>query len=91
MTILGFATCCKEMTGILVDHPIDLVILDLRLAGGDGMVLAQRLRDDADRIMGLELGAAGHQAKRRPRLPLCLLRTQHTNEAAGKKTAGTSN
>jgi two-component system, OmpR family, response regulator len=71
------ASSGKEMTGILVDHPIDLVILDLRLAGEDGMALARRLRDEcaipiiiltgvrdeADRIMGLELGADDYLTK----------------------------
>jgi two-component system, OmpR family, response regulator len=61
----------KEMTGILVDHTIDLVVLDLRLAGKDGMAPVRRLRDEsaipiiiltdardeANRITGLELGA----------------------------------
>jgi two-component system OmpR family response regulator len=61
----------KEMTGILVDHTIDLVVLDLRLAGEDGMAPVRRLReesaipiiiltaarDEANRITGLELGA----------------------------------
>jgi two-component system OmpR family response regulator len=61
----------KEMTAMLADHAIDLVVLDLRLAGEDGMALARKLRDEsaipviilsgvrdeADRIMGLELGA----------------------------------
>jgi two-component system OmpR family response regulator len=67
----------KEMTEFLIDHSIDLVILDLRLAGEDGMVLARKLRaessipviiltgvnDEADRIMGLELGADDYLTK----------------------------
>ena len=71
------ASSGKEMTGILADHSIDLVVLDLRLAGEDGMVLARRLReqsaipiilltgvqDEADRIMGLELGADDYLTK----------------------------
>jgi two-component system OmpR family response regulator len=74
---VNVASSGKEMTRILVDHSIDLVILDRRLAGEDGMVLARRLReestipiiiltgvsDDADRIMGLELGADDYLTK----------------------------
>src|SRR5579863_1184806 len=61
----------KEMSAALTEHAIDLVVLDLRLAGEDGMTLARKLReessipvimltgvrDEADRVMGLELGA----------------------------------
>jgi two-component system OmpR family response regulator len=64
-------TSGKEMTGLLVDHTIDLVVLDLRLAGKDGMAPVRRLReesaipiiiltdarDEANQITGLELGA----------------------------------
>jgi DNA-binding response OmpR family regulator len=60
-----------EMSQALAEHAIDLVVLDLRLAGEDGMQLARKLReegatpiiivsgrqDEADRVMGLELGA----------------------------------
>jgi two-component system, OmpR family, response regulator len=67
----------KEMTRVLVDQAIDLVVLDLRLAGEDGMALARRLRegsaipiimltglrDEADRVMGLELGADDYLTK----------------------------
>jgi DNA-binding response OmpR family regulator len=74
---VNVASSGTEMTGILVDHAIDLVVLDLRLAGEDGMVLARKLReesaipiiiltgvcDDADRIMGLELGADDYLTK----------------------------
>jgi DNA-binding response OmpR family regulator len=61
----------EQMATILEDEAIDLVILDLRLAGEDGMAIARTLReksaipiimltgvrDEADRVMGLELGA----------------------------------
>jgi DNA-binding response OmpR family regulator len=67
----------KEMMRILADQAVDLVVLDLRLAGENGMALALRMRerwaipvimltgvlDEADRIMGLELGADDYITK----------------------------
>src|SRR6202035_2663026 len=67
----------KEMLEILADHAIDLVVLDLRLAGEDGMALARNLReesaipviiltgvrDEADRIIGLELAPDDYLTK----------------------------
>jgi two-component system OmpR family response regulator len=67
----------REMKETLVDHAIDLVVLDLRLAGEDGMALARKLReesaipiimltgvrDEADRVMSLELGADDYLTK----------------------------
>src|SRR3979490_2655037 len=58
-------------------HAIDLVMLDLRLAGEDGMELARKVReegatpiiivtgkhDEADREMGLEIGADDYVMK----------------------------
>ncbi len=66
-----------EMAQALDQHAIDLVVLDLRLAGEDGMELARKLReegatpiiivtgkhDEADRVMGLELGADDYVMK----------------------------
>ena len=60
-----------DMEKALAERAIDVVVLDLRLAGEDGMQLAKKLRettqipiiivsgrkDEADRVMGLELGA----------------------------------
>ena len=60
-----------EMAQALAQHTIDLVVLDLRLGGEDGMDIASRLRlesqipivmvtgrcEEIDRVMGLELGA----------------------------------
>ncbi|WP_151635969.1 response regulator transcription factor [Noviherbaspirillum aerium] len=67
-------------TGImeaLADKAIDLIILDVKLPGQDGMQIARRLReactipiiivtglkDEADRVMGLELGADDYLTK----------------------------
>jgi DNA-binding response OmpR family regulator len=66
-----------EMAQAFAEHAIDLVVLDLRLAAEDGMELARRLREDgatpiiivsgkqdeADRVMGLELGADDYVMK----------------------------
>jgi two-component system, OmpR family, response regulator len=67
----------RSMQEILTDQVVDLVVLDLKLRGEDGMALARRLRDDseipilmltgrseeADRVMGLELGADDYLTK----------------------------
>jgi len=71
--LLRVSVACNgaEMTRVLAEEAIDLVVLDLRLAGEDGMAIARALRaqsaipivmltgvrDEADRVMGLELGA----------------------------------
>lgn len=61
----------KEMTRVLESGVVDLVILDLKLPGEDGMTIARKLREEsnipiiiltgrreqADRVMGLELAA----------------------------------
>jgi DNA-binding response OmpR family regulator len=66
-----------EMEKILAEEAIDVVVLDLRLAGEDGMQHARKLRetsaipiiivsgrkDEADRVMGLELGADDYLTK----------------------------
>jgi DNA-binding response OmpR family regulator len=66
-----------EMAHAFAEHAIDLVVLDLRLVGEDGMQLARTLRaesavpiiivtgkqDEADRVMGLELGADDYVTK----------------------------
>jgi two-component system OmpR family response regulator len=80
----------REMSAILTEQAIDLVVLDLRLAGEDGMTLARKLReesaipviiltgvrDEADRIMGLELGADDYLTKPfSPRELLARIRT----------------
>ena len=67
----------EEMTRVLAEQAIDVIVLDLRLTGEDGMELARRVRaestipiimvtgkkDEADRVMGLELGADDYITK----------------------------
>jgi two-component system OmpR family response regulator len=67
----------RELASVIARESIDAVILDLRLPGEDGMQIAQRLRsestvpilmltgrvDEADRVMGLELGADDYLTK----------------------------
>jgi two-component system OmpR family response regulator len=80
----------QQMMQILDDETIDLVILDLRLNDEDGMSLARTLRerlaisvimltgvkDEADRVMGLELGADDYVTKPfSPRELLARIRT----------------
>src|ERR1700730_14372572 len=66
-----------DMEKVLAEHAIDVIVLDLRLAGEDGMQLAKKLRetseipiiivsgrkDEADRVMGLERGADDYITK----------------------------
>ncbi|MCC6197813.1 MAG: response regulator [Burkholderiales bacterium] len=66
-----------EMAKVLTLQAVDVVLLDLRLAGEDGMHHARKLRessripiiivsgrkDEADRVMGLELGADDYITK----------------------------
>jgi len=66
-----------ELTSAMARDTVDLVILDLRLQGEDGMQIARRLREEsaipilmltgraeeADRVMGLELGADDYLTK----------------------------
>src|SRR5947207_13634716 len=67
----------KEIAAVMARHTIDLLILDLKLPGEDGMQIARHLRaesdvpiiiltgrrDEADRVMGLELGADDYLTK----------------------------
>ncbi len=65
------------LTEVLAREAIDLVVLDLRLPGEDGMQIMHRMRatssipillltgviEEADRVMGLELGADDYLTK----------------------------
>ncbi len=87
---VSVASSGEEMSKILADEAVDLVVLDLRLAGEDGMAIARSLRDpssipivmltgvrdEADRVMGLELGADDYIVKPfSPRELLARIRT----------------
>jgi two-component system, OmpR family, response regulator len=78
------------MQKVIAEQVVDLVVLDLKLRGEDGMGLARRLRDEseipiimltgrseeADRVMGLELGADDYLTKPfSPRELLARIRT----------------
>ena len=66
-----------ELSAAMARELVDLVILDLRLPGEDGMQIARKLREEsaipilmltgraeeADRVMGLELGADDYLTK----------------------------
>ncbi|HEX4377732.1 MAG TPA: response regulator [Steroidobacteraceae bacterium] len=84
------ATNSAELMQALSEETIDLVVLDLRLGDEDGMVIARQLRsqytvpivmltgvrDEADRVMGLELGADDYIVKPfSPRELLARIRT----------------
>jgi two-component system, OmpR family, response regulator len=67
----------QAIADVMARHTIDLLILDLKMPGEDGMQIARDLRaasdipiiiltgrkDEADRVMGLELGADDYLTK----------------------------
>lgn len=68
----------QAMASVLQEKPVDLIILDMKLGGEDGLDLMRRLgsppeapiivvtghrRDETDRIVGLELGADDYLTK----------------------------
>jgi two-component system OmpR family response regulator len=73
------ATHGREMRAVLAAQAIDLVVLDVMLPGEDGLALCRDLRsreveplpvlmltargDEADRVLGLEMGADDYLAK----------------------------
>ena len=74
VTVIGTG---RQIASTMARQTIDLVILDLKLPGEDGMQIARELRadsdipiimltgrkDEADRVMGLELGADDYLTK----------------------------
>ena len=92
-----------ELMGALGGQVVDLVLLDLRLAGEDGMQLLRQLRahsqipviiltgrtEEADRVMGLELGADDYLTKPfSPRELLARIRTVLRRTHAGQEVHG---
>jgi two-component system OmpR family response regulator len=67
----------RELMDVMARETVDLVVLDVRLRGEDGMQIARKLREqssipilmltgraeEADRVMGLELGADDYLTK----------------------------
>jgi len=97
------ATDGAELTKALRAQVVDLVLLDLRLPGEDGMQLLRQLRaesqipviiltgraEEADRVMGLELGADDYLTKPfSPRELLARIRTVLRRAHAGHEAHG---
>ena len=66
----------RNMKRVLAERPVNLIILDLKLSNEDGLDLMHDLtrevpiiiltgyrRDEADRVVGLELGADDYMTK----------------------------
>jgi two-component system OmpR family response regulator len=93
----------RQVGATLVRETIDLVVLDLRMPGEDGMEIARKLRaeshlpiimltarkDEADRVMGLELGADDYLTKPfSPRELLARIRALLRRARAQQSVAG---
>jgi len=92
-----------QLLGCLRSGVVDLVLLDLRLQGEDGMQLLRQLRaeshipviiltgraEEADRVMGLELGADDYLTKPfSPRELVARIRTVLRRMQAGQEAHG---
>jgi two-component system, OmpR family, response regulator len=92
-----------QLARVLGGQVIDLVLLDLRLRGEDGMQLLRQMRaqsqipviiltgraEEADRVMGLELGADDYLTKPfSPRELLARIRTVLRRAHAGQEVHG---
>jgi two-component system, OmpR family, response regulator len=68
----------RNMKRVLAERPVDLIILDLKLSGEDGLdlmrdvtrereapiiILTGYRRDETDKVIGLELGADDYMTK----------------------------
>ena len=99
---VSLASSGEEMSKVLNDEAIDLIVLDLRLAGEDGMAIARSVRDqssipivmltgvrdEADRVMGLEIGADDYLTKPfSPRELLARIRTVLRRTKSGMPAA----
>lgn len=92
----------REIPNVLSRDIIDVLVLDLKLPGEDGMQIARELRrdsnvpiimltgrkDEADRVMGLELGADDYLTKPfSPRELLARIRSVLRRSRAGETVA----
>ena len=93
----------RELMATYRTQVVDLILLDLRLQGEDGMSLLRQLRaeshipvilltgraEEADRVMGLELGADDYLTKPfSPRELLARIRTVLRRTRAGQEAHG---
>ncbi|MCW9035866.1 MAG: response regulator [Rhodospirillales bacterium] len=96
----------QEMKKVLLDHSIDLVVLDLMMPGEDGLSLCRNLRaksnipvimltamgEETDRIIGLEMGADDYLPKPfNPRELLARIKAVLRRAGEGGQTAGDRN